>query len=114
MMKLRYKIWLEDGGKVFGIGPLDILKRVDRLGSLKKAAEEINMSYSQAWKLLRGLESRLGFSLLSREVGGSTGGRSVLTDEARNLMVRYEAFSGEADRMLADLYKKYFENDILS
>lgn len=113
-MKLRYKIWLEDGGKVFGLGPMNILKRVDRLGSLKKAAEEINMSYSQAWKLMRDLEGRLGFPLLVREVGGSAGGRSVLTNEARDLMERYEAFSGEADKMLAALYKKYFDSGLPS
>ncbi|MBE3113343.1 MAG: LysR family transcriptional regulator, partial [Actinobacteria bacterium] len=64
-MKLRYKIWLEKNGeKVFGDGPLDILCRVERTGSLRQAAEEINMSYSLAWNLIKDLEERLGFKLL--------------------------------------------------
>ncbi|NLW07138.1 MAG: LysR family transcriptional regulator, partial [Clostridia bacterium] len=75
-MKLRYKIWLENDGKVFGDGPYDLLSRVDKLGSLRAAAREINMSYSQAWELVNGLEQRLGFKLLRREVGGSRGGGS--------------------------------------
>ena len=78
-MILKYKIWLESDGKAFGLGPLDILQRVERLGSLKKAAEEIKMSYSQVWKLMRDLEARLGFKLLTREVGGSAGGGSAIT-----------------------------------
>ena len=54
----RCKIWIEkDGEKVFGDGPLDILHRVERTGSLRQAAEEINMSYSQAWNLIKDLEN---------------------------------------------------------
>jgi len=107
-MIMRYKIWLEADGKAFGQGPLDILKRVERLGSLRRAAEEINMSYSQIWKLMRDLESRLGFKLLTREVGGNAGGGSVLTPQARQLMERYEGFAAEADQVLQELYQKYF------
>jgi len=107
-VKLRYKIWLETTGKAFGEGPHDILKRVDRLGSLNKAAGEINMSYSKAWKLINTLEKRLGFKLLKREVGGSSGGGSYLTEEARELMHKYSKFSQEADKVLNSLFKKYF------
>ena len=75
ILKLRYKIWIEkDGKKVFGDGPLDILHRVERAGSLRQAAEEINMSYSQAWNLIKDLEERLGFKLLERKIGGESGG----------------------------------------
>ena len=71
ILKLRYKLWVEkDGEKVFGDGPLDILHRVERAGSLRQAAAEINMSYSQAWNLMKDLEKRLGFNLLKRKVGG--------------------------------------------
>jgi len=46
-MKLNYKLWLEEEEKIIGNGPCDILRRVERPGSLRKAAE-IKMSYSQA------------------------------------------------------------------
>lgn len=111
-MKLRYKIWLEtEGGKVFGNGPLDILHRVERTGSLRQAAAEINMSYSQAWNLMRDLEKRLGFKLLKRKVGGESGGGSQLTEKARDLMMRFEMFRKRASKSLILLYKEIFKEE---
>ncbi len=109
-LKLRYKIWLEKNGeKVFGDGPLDILHRVERTGSLRQAAEEINMSYSQAWNLMKDLEKRLGFNLLKRSVGGKRGGGSEITDKARELMMKFEIFRKKADQCLISLYQETFK-----
>jgi len=109
-LKLRYKLWIEkDGEKVFGDGPLDILHRVEKTGSLRQAAEEINMSYSQAWNLIKDLEKRLGFNLLKRKVGGERGGGSEITEEARELMTKFKLFREEADQSLNSLYKKIFK-----
>ena len=109
ILKLRYKIWLEKNGeKVFGDGPLDILCRVERTGSLRQAAEEINMSYSQAWNLIKDLEERLGFKLLKRKVGGENGGGSQLTEQARDLMMKFEIFRDKAQESLNLLYKEIF------
>ena len=112
ILKLRYKLWVEkDGEKVFGDGPLDILHRVEKTGSLRQAAEEINMSYSQAWNLMKDLEERLGFDLLRRKVGGEKGGGSEITDKARELMVKFEIFRERADQSLNSLYKKIFQEE---
>ena len=112
ILKLRYKLWVEkDGEKVFGDGPLDILRRVEGTGSLRQAAAEINMSYSQAWNLMKDLEKRLGFNLLRRKVGGKKGGGSELTDKARELMMKFEIFREKADRSLYSLYKKIFQEE---
>ena len=110
ILKLRYKLWIEkDGEKVFGDGPLDIFHRVEKTGSLRQAAEEINMSYSQAWNLIKDLEKRLGFNLLKRKVGGERGGGSEITEEARELMTKFKLFREEADQRLNLLYKKMFK-----
>ena len=110
ILKLRYKLWIEkDGEKVFGDGPLDILQRVEMAGSLRQAAEEINMSYSQAWNLIKDLEKRLGFDLLWRKIGGEKGGGSEITEEARELMIKFKLFREEADQSLNSLYKKIFK-----
>jgi len=112
ILKLRYKIWLEkDEEKVFGDGPLDILQRVERTGSLRKAAEEINMSYSQAWNLIKDLEKRLGFDLLKRKVGGEKGGGSELSEEAKELMMKFEIFHQRTDQSLNSLYNKIFKDE---
>jgi len=111
-MRLNYKIWIEKNGeKVFGDGPLDILHRVERTGSLRQAAAEINMSYSQAWNLMKNLEKRLGFKLLERKIGGKSGGGSQLTEEARDLMMKFEMFRKRASESLNLLYKEIFKKE---
>jgi len=111
-MKLNYKIWIEkEGEKVFGDGPLDILHRIERTGSLRQAAAEINMSYSQAWNLIKDLEERLGFKLLERKIGGESGGGSELTEQARDLMMKFEIFRDKAQESLNLLYKEIFKEE---
>ncbi len=111
-MKLNYKLWLEENGeKYFGDGPCDILQRVDRLGSLRQAAEEINMSYSQAWQLITGLEQKLGFKLLNKQAGGRSGGGSKLTVKGRIITEAYASFRREAEDVLSKLEKKWFNRD---
>src|SRR5665648_1205553 len=109
ILKLRYNFWLEKNEKkTFGDGPLDILHRVEKTGSLRQAAEEINMSYSQAWNLMKDLEKRLGFNLLKRKVGGERGGGSEITEEAGKVMTNsvqcswltFYVYSGRAKRNL--------------
>lgn len=111
-MRLRCKIWLEDDHrrKAFGDGPLDLLQRVQRLGSLRRAAAEIRMSYSQAWHLVSRLEDALGFPLLSRHSGGSKGGGSRLTTQAQELMARYGSFRMEAGELLDELYATHLSS----
>lgn len=105
---LRYKIWLEKNGKSFGDGPLELLKGIERTGSLAKAAREMRMSYSQAWNLLNTIEKRLGFKLVIKKVGGQDGGGSEITPEAREIMKRYEDFKAQADELLKKLFVQYF------
>lgn len=109
-MRLRYKVWLEheELGKAFGDGPLEMLERVERLGSLRQAAAEMGMSYNKAWYLVRRLEKALGFPLLERRSGGRHGGGSVVTPRARELMVHYRRFREQVARDLAELYRRNF------
>ncbi|MGM0601763.1 MAG: winged helix-turn-helix domain-containing protein [Bacillota bacterium] len=107
-MQLNYKLWLEEDDKMFGDGPCQIMQLIDRLGSLRQAAAEINMSYSQAWKLIKKLEERLEFKLLRKKAGGKRGGGSELTEKGRLLTETFSAFRREAQRELSSLEDKHF------
>ncbi|AGL00405.1 winged helix-turn-helix domain-containing protein [Desulfoscipio gibsoniae] len=108
-MYIVSKIWLNQNGKAFGDGPYDLLTGIDRLGSLRKAASEMGMSYNQAWHLIQTIEGRLGFSLITRQVGGNSGGGSTVTPKGRLLMERYKAFREESKEVLEQLYEKHFQ-----
>jgi len=108
-VRLVYKIWLDNNGKAFGEGPCELLARVERTGSLNQAAAEMGMSYNKAWRLIRTLEDRLGFPLLVRQVGGTAGGGSQVTPQARRLMRQYTALREDVEKTLAQLYEKHFQ-----
>jgi molybdate transport system regulatory protein len=107
-MRLMYKIWLDYRGRAFGDGPARLLTGVEQWGSLRKAAQELGMSYNKAWRILHAAEERLGFALLDRSVGGSLGGGSHLTPEAQDLMTRYRAVATEADEALGAVFERHF------
>jgi molybdate transport system regulatory protein len=109
-MRLMYKIWLDYRGRAFGDGPARLLSGVEQWGSLRKAAQELGMSYNKAWRILHAAEERLGFALLDRSVGGSLGGGSQLTPEARDLMTRYRAVAAEAAEVLEAAFQRHFED----
>lgn len=107
-MRLLYKIWLDYHGRAFGDGPARLLDGVERNGSLRKAAQELGMSYNKAWRILHAAEKRLGFPLLDRSVGGALGGGSQLTPQAQDLMRRYRAVMSDAAEALEAVFVRHF------
>jgi molybdate transport system regulatory protein len=103
-----YKMWLDYRGRAFGDGPARLLGGVEQWGSLRKAAQQLGMSYNKAWRILHAAEERLGFALLDRSVGGNLGGGSHLTPEARDLVTRYQAVAAEATEALAAVFERHF------
>jgi molybdate transport system regulatory protein len=107
-MKATYKIWIDRKGKAFGDGPYELLRGVEKTGSLHKVADQMGMAYSKAWTLIRLLEQRLGFPLLERKVGGRSGGGSQITPQAKELMLCYGRFREEAKEAIEKIYQKHF------
>ena len=109
-MKSVTKILLTDdnGIKFFGEGPLRLLRSVERTGSLRAAALEMEMAYSKATKLLKQAEANLGFPLTTRSAGGKDGGGSVLTPEGKRWLQQYEAYREACVKANQALYRQFF------
>ncbi len=107
-MQVRFRIWLDNDGKAFGEGPYRLLKAIQRTGSLNQAITEIGISYRKAWTVLNTSEERLGFALVERKVGGTSGGGTQLTPAGSAFIEQYEQFRKEAGKALNNLYRKYF------
>ena len=109
-MKPVTKITLTDdnGIKFFGEGPCRLLRCVERTGSLRAAAMEMEMAYSKASKILKQAESTLGYSLTMRSAGGKDGGGSVLTPEGKRWLQQYEAYRDACVKANRALYRQYF------
>jgi molybdate transport system regulatory protein len=107
-MRLKHKVWLDFNGRAFGDGPARLLDGVRESGSLRKAAVELGMSYNKAWRIIHAAEQRLGFPLLDRSVGGSSGGGSQLTPQAEDLVNRYRALIVDVDTTLEEVFQRHF------
>lgn len=109
-MKAVTKIVFTDdnGTKFFGEGPFRLLCCVEKTGSLRAAAMEMEMAYSKASKILKQAEANLGFSLTSRSAGGKDGGGSVLTPEGKQWLSRYKAYRDACIRANQVLYRQHF------
>ena len=86
-LRPRIKVWLEtDGRYAFGFGMSEILRAVDKHGSIKQAAGALGKSYRYVWGRLKEAERALGQTLVETHVGGKDLQRSFLTPAARQLV----------------------------
>lgn len=92
----------------FGPGMYQLLKAVDRLGSINAACTETGISYSKAWKGINHIEEELGFPVLERKNGGRRGGKSELTAEGREFLSRYGALMADIKSMTQNFFDVYF------
>jgi molybdate transport repressor ModE-like protein len=83
----------EEGARIFGPGPLELLRCVEQTGSLSSAAREMGMSYTKAMRIVHAAEKALGVSLTERAIGGEGGGSSHLTDAGKAIIHSYELWS---------------------
>ena len=109
MIKAAYKIWLsKNDEKVFGQGPCELLRWVEKANSLHQAAHQMDMSYNKAWRLIRLMEKRLGFPLLDKKIGGQSGGGSRVTPSAKEFMATYARFRKEVEVSIEKIFQKHF------
>ena len=98
----------DNGIKFFGEGPCRLLRCVEKTGSLRSAAMEIEMAYSKASKILKQAEINLGFPLTRRSTGGKDGGGSILTPEGKQWLQQYEAYRDACVKANQELYRLHF------
>ena len=113
-MELRYSFSLRlcREEKFFGPGVAQLLQKIDTLGSLRKAAGDINMAYSKAWKILKNAEKGLGFPLLINHTGGLGGGGASLTPACRDFLERYLRFEQECRTAVDEKFGTFFEKEL--
>ena len=98
------RLWIEcDGNRFFGPGPLELLERIDNTGSINKAAKEMKMSYKKAWEIINTLNEQSANPLVATQAGGTKGGGSVISDEAKELIGYY--------RLLRERFKNFLEKE---
>ena len=99
-IQVGIRVWLKsDSNFTFGPGQAELLRRVMELGSLRKAAGHMGMSYRRAWGRIKKMEQALGEPMVYKPGGNKSGFK--LTPVAHNLVQGFEAWS-ESVALFAD------------
>ena len=107
---VKAKFWLTIGPRtLFGDGKADLLEAVDRLGSLRSAAQSMGMSYRHAWGWLRELDKAAGFAFLEH---ARTGRRTNLrlTDKGRQFIDAYRRFRKPLNGVIEARFHRVFRD----
>ena len=97
-MKPKLRVWVTFGKDLkFGDGRARLLELIDAKGSLKKAAQELEMSYRNAWGYLRDLEEAADFKFVERAPGGGPDSGMRLTKAGKRFLARYQKFRSGVD-----------------
>jgi molybdate transport system regulatory protein len=112
-MKVRYKLWFEDGQgtQVLGEGLVRILELIEARGSIVGAAKDLKMSYRACWGKVKEMERRFEKPLIEPHVGGGKNRGTVLTDEARKLLRQYRLFHKDVSKAVEDLFQRHFQGE---
>lgn len=92
---IRIHLWLQTTeGVFFGLGRAQLLEKIDELGSLKKAAEKLGMSYRGAWGKIKKTEKILNQKLIVK-VSNKEGYK--LTDFGRSFRQMFMDWQSEIE-----------------
>ena len=89
-----------------------LLSLVEETGSVRRACERMQISYSGGWNIIRALESQLHFPLLERSQGGASGGESRLTERGKRLLGCYQRYSQAMREQAKLLFNDYFGEEL--
>lgn len=99
--KIKSRIWIEaDGEILLGEGRVNLLKAIDKMGSLSKAAKSIGMSYKKAWSLIDAVNKRAEKPVTTSSIGGKGGGGAELTAYGKSLVETFETINKKCWKFL--------------
>ncbi len=106
-LSLKAKFWLELNSKCsIGLGKIELLKKIQKLGSISKAAKEMGMSYKHAWQMVEEMNSCFSSPLVVKKKGGLQGGGTTLTEKGKKLLEFFSNLDSELSSFLKQKEKE--------
>ena len=92
--KIKSRIWIEsDGDVLLGEGRVNLLKAIEKTGSLSKAAKSLNISYKKAWQLIDSVNKSAKEPLTINSIGGKGGGGAELTSYGKSMVIAFDTIN---------------------
>ncbi len=84
---------------------IELLRQIDKLGNLTRAAQLAGYSYKGAWDAIDQMAALSGGTLIERHAGGKGGGGTTLTERGRQLLRNFTLIQDEHQRFIGRLNK---------
>ncbi len=97
------KIWLEiNHVKVLGPGRVELLERIHASGSIRQAALQMEMSYRQAWDIIKQINSHFTMPIVSSHRGGKGGGTATVSPNGLELIKQFHELKNRFEGFLVN------------
>ncbi|MDD3462639.1 MAG: TOBE domain-containing protein [Sulfurospirillaceae bacterium] len=101
---LESSLWIDKENQGFlGKGRIEILKGIEKHGSLMQVAKEMKMSYKAAWDTLSEMRKLSDEELIVTNTGGKGGGGTTLTPKAKHYIAIYDLLYQEQRKFLKNI-----------
>jgi molybdate transport system regulatory protein len=82
---------------------INLLEKIDELGSITKAAKDVGISYKTAWDTVNLINNLAEKPLVDRAAGGKGGGGTSLTIEGKKVIHQFKTIQEEHRKFLNNL-----------
>ncbi len=102
------RLSLEQDNLFFNARTKLLLTLIQETNSVKSACKYMALSYSKAWHMLNNLEEAVQYKVITRQQGGSRGGKTELTIEGARLLQNYELLENRIKEYAREEFHKIF------
>ena len=89
--RIKSRLWIECNDHILlGEGRVQLLKAIEKTGSLSKAAKSLNLSYKKAWHLIDSVNKSAKKPVTISSTGGKGGGGAELTQYGKSLITAFD------------------------
>ena len=108
-------LWLEKSGHRFLDGErINLLEKIDQVGSITKAAKAVGICYKTAWDRINLINSLADKPLVERLTGGLGGGGTTLTLSGKRIIRQFRVAEEEHRKYLNNMGDHFADSEILA
>jgi len=113
-LNLTGNLWFNQADRKFlGGDQIELLEKIDQLGSITKAAKAVGISYKTAWDTVNTINNLAEKPLVDRLIGGKGGGGTSLTAEGKRIVSQFNIVQEEIRKVLDNLGDRLGDTDSL-
>ena len=106
-IELDGALWLHKSEQKFlGGDRIELLEKIDDLGSITRAAKAVGISYKNAWDLVNMVNNLADKPLVERITGGKGGGGTTVTAYGKEVIRQFRVLQEEHRRFLENLEQR--------